>query len=634
VGFKLILLSMKFILSVLALAHGAASSATEYASMGNILAQAPFHTMRLTEIQATVASKSPMDQIGALCYKQSAEISAEIEQLDSNHAKFQSQCMTTLQQYRTQMNELTNDVADNDAKAAEKSVSWNTARTHIPARRTKRERLLAAIVSREKFLKALEKTRAEQKKVYDADMVDFSKALADIDELKKILTNSNLNNKQTSGNVAKQGFLQIIQNTDSDKIRAVSSRLHVGHQSLLESTPSGVDKVMNLLLEVRNEMWKEMDKLTKAEARAVNLYRNRKLQLRAMINAMHLSRARIYIQIGQILTHIGKEMISEADYRKKSAQSVKRLDRIEIDRQFMKASCEAEEPLWSKSRATKLAEIKTIQKMQSILANLNWSGPVYNAIKRVSLTGTGVDGNPEPGYTMGYQMNLAGGLDSHSYEFQAQVKDFSRVAIKLQLGSTWVWTSFDAPTSHSASMSLPTLLNGYVHQRYVTNLHVFGSPSAKVTVAHAARGFVEMWGTDYSKTNTKKVPGASDGLYDGGDHRQATGKHGCYQVYNVDSQEMVLAVNNLAKGANHAAGIGNNPSTKKGANPDWTFANNLAEYAKNKERAYLTIYFLEGKAQVPATGDEPSQAPATGDEPSSPPQVTGGKPTSPPQHKK
>lgn len=573
----------------------AVATATEYSALKQTISEAPFHTMRLTELQATVAKKGPMDEVGALCYKQMREILAEVDELDSTHLKFTTQCKTTLDSYRNSMTARTRAVGKYDAYAAAKSKQWNNMRTKIPPMRRQRETYLARLTMIEKRLVILHAQRAETKKVYDADMVDFSKALQDIDELKKILTNSNLNNKQTSGNVAQQGFLQILDKTQSDKLRAVASRITLGHQALVEE-PSGVDKVMNLLLQVRNEMWAEMDKLTKAEARSVNTFRNQKQAFRSMINRYHVYRARIYVQIGRTLTDIGTKMLSEAKDRISSATTTKRLDQTEINRQFLKASCDAELPYYNKARSTKMAEVQTIQSMLKILKNLNWSGAVYNAISRISV-GVATDGNPEPGYTMGYQMNVATGLNKNIYEFTNDVKGFSRVAIKLEIGSEWVWASFDAFTDDATRYKIPTLKSGLVNQRKVNNLHVYASASAKVEQgAKIASAYIEQWANNYGRANVKKVPKASDGLYDGGDQRSAQGSYGCFQVFNAEEGEMVLSVNHLLH-SNADVGIGNNPDTRKGQNPDWTYAKNLDGYRKGKQRVYLTMYFLEAKGK-------------------------------------
>jgi hypothetical protein len=601
---------MKGVISLVALATVAIAESVEYAAaLKGALAKSAHHTFRLAQLEVAVDSKGPMDQVGTLCYQQLREISEEVSALDETHQKFSTQCASQIGKYKTQQNALEAYIAKANKKASNYAVHWNNQRPKIPPIKKRRERLLARIKKYEIFVAKKAAQRAKEKKTYDNDMVDFNKALADVDMLKKILKNSSVSNGETSGNIAKQGFFEAVDSVGSDRMRMQSNRLARAGALLEENSdengPSGVDKVMNLLLKIRNELWAEMDRLTKIEKEAISLYKKNLLRWRARINAMHMRRARYYMRVGDILRVIGRYMIREASERMKSSKAVKKIDQITIDRDFLESECAAEPPLYEKSRSTKMDEIKTIKLMLKILKSLNWSGAVYSAIARISVGG--IDENPEPGFDLVAQMDIGTGLLTNNYNIMNKdYKDFGRVAIKLSIGSSWVWASFDSWSPKIQDYFMPTLENARVQQRYINNLVIHKSPSAEVMTGSSAKGNVEMWANNYAPRNAKKIPGAHDGLYDFGDHRAGGGSHGCFQVHDYLNKQTVLAVNELRKKGRHAVGIGNRKigPNKKLVYPDWTYAANIATYTKRNEAVRVTWFFQPKNYGKPKTSDK------------------------------
>jgi hypothetical protein len=249
-----------------------------------------------------------------------------------------------------------------------------------------------------------------------------------------------------------------------------------------------------------------------------------------------------------------------------------------------------------------LAELKTINLMLKILKNLNWSGAVYSAIVRISVGG--IDENPEPGFDLVSQMGVhtayQRGVGLNTYNMNDKdYTGFGRVAVKLQIGASWVWASFDAwKGSTVTDYLMPTLSNKRVQDKRIKNLVIHKSPSANVQTGSQAEGNVEMWATNYRKQarleNGKKVvPGASDGTYDFGDERAGGGKHGCFQIHDFLGKQTLLAVNNMYTQGQHDVGIGNRPigSDKKMVNPDWTFAKNSGKYAKQNVAVTISWFF-------------------------------------------
>lgn len=574
------------------------AGAVQYSELKDVINKSPTRTIRLTEIEAAVNSQGPMDQVGSLCYQQLRDISLELSELDRTHNKFVEHCKSMSTEYATTINTLSLDVANANKDSSAVSVKWNLRLPEIPPIKVQRDKLLAEINKLEGDVITRSKQRAAIKANYDRDMVDFARSLADLDAIRKVIANSSLGDQTTSS-----GFLEVVNNVQSDYFRAQTNRLTRAANLLEEVTtegqPSGVDKVNTLIINIRNEMLAQMDKLTVTENNSIKTYKSWLLSTRSEINKRYVQRANRYIQIGNVLQDVGVLMLQESELRVTSATLSKKVDQTQIQKDFLEADCNAEPAMYAKSRMVKLAEIETIEQMLKILSNLNWSGAVYSAIARIGGSGA-VDANPEPGYVLGFQMDITNGLPVFNYDIQNKdTKDFGRVAIQLRLGTEWVWASFDAYSGTLDRYLMPSKTNGFTEQRMINNLHVLKSPSGKVlTQDNAAQGNLEIWADEYSTKNFLKIPEASDGTYDFGDQRSVdpNGKkwYGCFQVHDHVQKQTVLAVNRFTHGTDaYDLGIGNQPQPAGSAlvHPDWTFSQNFKTKKARGDRMEISWFF-------------------------------------------
>ena len=87
-------------------------------------------------------------------------------------------------------------------------------------------------------------------------------------------------------------------------------------------------------------------------------------------------------------------------------------------------------------------------------------------------------------------------------------------------------------------------------------------------------GWLEIWNSDYGRSNALGVPGASNNTYDFGDEPVGDGGgYGSFQIHNPAAQQTLLAVNRF-NGGPMDVGIGNHD----GQHPDWTFSENAGQY--------------------------------------------------------
>lgn len=190
-------------------------------------------------------------------------------------------------------------------------------------------------------------------------------------------------------------------------------------------------------------------------------------------------------------------------------------------------------------------------------------------------------------YKLVYSANIFQGVDklgNFKYDKDESAafmnKPFTKTAYYLRLVGKddkvqQVFVSMDAFTGDVKLIGIPMMTPRKALQMMVSNMTV-RSDVPGVSSGTFQKGNIEFWATNYGPENSKKVPGASNRLYDFGDTRAANGNYGSMQIHNFMEKQVVFAVNHWNAGQNADVGIGNRPS--KNTHPDWTFSKSGANY--------------------------------------------------------
>jgi hypothetical protein len=162
----------------------------------------------------------------------------------------------------------------------------------------------------------------------------------------------------------------------------------------------------------------------------------------------------------------------------------------------------------------------------------------------------------------------------------------------------------DAFTDDLTKVGLPTADRKAGFQQYVTNVSIQAyssatAPTPPIQTGVVARANIEFWPANYSASNAKGIPGASDSNYDFGDYwdGSVSGGHGCMQIHNYAAQQTILSVSQFTQGST-GIGIGN-CSYSNGSDKDYTFIANQGAY---------TVKNLYVLARI--TGDMPMRSTA------------------------
>ena len=195
----------------------------------------------------------------------------------------------------------------------------------------------------------------------------------------------------------------------------------------------------------------------------------------------------------------------------------------------------------------------------------------------------------EKDFQLVYDLDLSklGSDIKYNVDNSGEVTSFSQVGYLVELrsdsGDQAVFVSMDAFTDDAKKIGVPTAASGIDFRTEVTNLKVFTTVE-DMAKGEIAAGNIEFWPNNYSPANERKVPGASNGVYDFGDAPgpPANG-YGSMQIHNTGAKQTVFAINHWKQGARADIGIGNST----GQSRDWTFTANAGTYEKKRLRVYV-----------------------------------------------
>jgi hypothetical protein len=165
-------------------------------------------------------------------------------------------------------------------------------------------------------------------------------------------------------------------------------------------------------------------------------------------------------------------------------------------------------------------------------------------------------------------------------------KPFSRVAYLMDLGTKWVWVSFDKVTSSLSEIGVPV---DYIKKQSVSNMNVYSSAGSGVTNGtNIATGSIEFWSNCYGvAASNPSIPVGNNNLYDfNDDNNYQTDCYGSFQVHNYAIGQTIFAYNCWSESSNGDLGIGNQVGGS--GHPDWTFAHNTAAYGTKKIYVFVS----------------------------------------------
>jgi hypothetical protein len=394
----------------------------------------------LLQIQANMLSSSTIDvrdEIAALLQKMQKEISAEEKAEALINRKTQDGCDSRHRVYRT------NIAAAKAVIVAEKKQEQfhHAIQQGIPAKVLAKEarirKIKVDIGAAEVAIASKQKERDDARDAYLSAMADFNKALDDIDML-RVLVETGLSNrgqgadknddrstqsptkkgytypptkagydrKATHGKTDAGKFLEI---TSTEQLASMSrseavetmkniysnlrSSVGTNHMVLavvdtldsamaeVENGDSAVDKIRDLLIQVRNELQKSKREMTAAENEAINNWKSTKIRMRNEINDFKISWQGIYKEIAQLWKQYGDEFQAEGQAMLKQAIAKQKQDNNQINLDFETVVCDDQERDYKQQSAKRYGQLAQIKKVLDLLSKMGLSGKYGEAVR-------------------------------------------------------------------------------------------------------------------------------------------------------------------------------------------------------------------------------------------------------------
>lgn len=141
----------------------------------------------------------------------------------------------------------------------------------------------------------------------------------------------------------------------------------------------------------------------------------------------------------------------------------------------------------------------------------------------------------------------------------------------------YAFVEMDPFTDDVKKIGVPDKVSGARFQCPVKNVKVKSNVPEVKTGNFPDACNIEFWDCNYSGTNAKKIPGASN-KFDFGDIIGASVSpgYGSMQIHNNQEGQSIICFNNFKAGRNADVGIGNSKSSRAA---DWTFAKNANTYS-------------------------------------------------------
>ena len=196
-------------------------------------------------------------------------------------------------------------------------------------------------------------------------------------------------------------------------------------------------------------------------------------------------------------------------------------------------------------------------------------------------------------YELVYEMDLKQLSSNPAYEIDRSSEisgAFDRIGYFIELRKNdgelqWAWASMDPFTGDLKKIAIPTVASGAKFQLAVTNLNVLSNVEG-LAIGENLSGNLEFWPHNYGPTNSAKVPGANEQVWDIGDEPiDPVAGYGSMQIHNTAAKQTVFAINRWDSGPNADLGIGNSSSDARSR--DWTFSSNGSHYESARLRIVI-----------------------------------------------
>jgi hypothetical protein len=396
---------MKFaVFALVASAVAALTAEEQQQHLSHIISAVDEHTKtnpRFAELKATTliamnseaetgAPRSPMSEVAAMTDQMLIQTNHEINQLVLSHTKYMKNCKKKKEGYSDVIAAKRTVETNNLESGQVYRRHWESLLPRIPILEKRIADTAAQIRSEnDKFGNAVAKAKARHDRFLKT-IAEHDQALRDVAAIRKIIQNSNLDNRSNKAKEvsagkksAKEAGVKKLLEMKDNVHESLNSLVELSHASLQrESGP--IDRIYALIYKTRDALLQSREKAIKEESSANSNWRTNKIAYRNDINDMEILKATFYTRIGTTKTMIGSDKKNEGNRKLTMAGAVKVKEDNQIMKNFLVVACDERQRVFSNELATKKNEKSALQAVQKKLRELKWSNKVYKAISKVS----------------------------------------------------------------------------------------------------------------------------------------------------------------------------------------------------------------------------------------------------------
>jgi len=386
---------------------GVATALSEAHALENILLEVRRHTetnFQFSSLEAatllaqsgksTRADRSPIQEISALADMMLIHTAHDIDELMITHNKDAKRCHELKKKYSTvvRSKKLTEDQQTKHADIIQKEwieLQYGSEEGQLLSYNPRKAYKRLQISRAEDKLSTFAFRRQRRHELYLTNLQEHQRAMDDVQKIRLILQNSNLDNRAKVGKT-NSGGKKATETSAIKSLIELKPMVHPKITGLVElshrvvETKSGMDKIYELLYKVRDQLIASQNKIIRAEALEVDNWRTNRIAFRNDINDLKQKLANLHMQQGACRKTIGLKKVAEGVHRKASSKAVKEKEDKQILKNFKTTFCKEQQQSFSQQLVTKNLEKKALQAVQKKLRQLKWSSNVYKAIQKVS----------------------------------------------------------------------------------------------------------------------------------------------------------------------------------------------------------------------------------------------------------
>lgn len=281
----------------------------------------------IDDIVALIDAGAPLDDILSLLDKIEQDVIQEQDDHDNLDALNEENYQTSRSQKEDEIASLESKISDLSATIGSLTATIYDLNAKIVAKKDDIDQTQNAIQNNIDDDAATDASRAATKELYDTSVADHEDAIDAIDEVEDLLRGSTLVGAAFTQQMARTSsrLVQMGQKYKGKIGRSVSAKAMLFKALAASAAPGDINKLLDLLIRLRDELSASLDEAHDAEAASIESYNKRKADLAAELEALENSLAEHEAQLADLESSLASAVQDRADAEHEKALTEEQL---------------------------------------------------------------------------------------------------------------------------------------------------------------------------------------------------------------------------------------------------------------------------------------------------------------------